>query len=141
MFYHIGLNKCPTILDWTNVLPYWTLFRIYWKMVCNRWPLFWTSLLTCMYVCLFLQVLTMLCVVCTQVTLAMSCRLNGPDTCSSLATFSAMSTIFPLVSALMSCAGNTSEASPLCTPAFSMCSLIAMTIMVPSLATASTSIS
>lgn len=74
-------------------------------------------------------------------TLAMSCRLKGPVTCSSWPMAWTISLICSVVFWLMSWGGVTSVASPEWTPAFSTCSDTAIAITTPSHATASTSIS
>lgn len=77
----------------------------------------------------------------TCLTLAMSCRLNGPVTCSSCPMACTIILMVSIVFWLRSCGGVTRVASPEWTPAFSTCSDTAMAITTPSQATASTSIS
>ena len=58
-------------------------------------------------------------------TLAINCKLNGPDICNALATEKQIPWIFSIVLSLRSCGGVTKVASPEWTPAFSTCSEIA----------------
>mmetsp|Transcript_179 Transcript_179/g.289 ORF Transcript_179/g.289 Transcript_179/m.289 type:complete len:216 (-) Transcript_179:493-1140(-) len=77
----------------------------------------------------------------TAPSLAMSCMLNGPLTCSAAAILCVIASTSFTSASVSVCGGSMSVASPECTPAFSTCSETVCISRRPPCATASTSIS
>ena len=75
--------------------------------------------------CTHLEALKLHSMTFTSLSLQMNWMLKGPEIFSALQSFAEILFTLRCVSTKSRCAGSSSVASPLCTPAFSMCSAMA----------------